>query len=245
MTGSGFFAGGEAALSHGNEKGIYQTFMVARRVRTPTTEELYQPELEYLPSGDSFSIAGNPGLGHETSDEISLGLGYGTSVTTDIFARFERSRIILEGSDSAVYMSDGSDDVIGLRASLRGGGSTGIASFSYHWQLRGYWFADRAEITPGVPEYYARAGLWLSRPSFKKTESFTIGVYASETGSRLFPGVELGPYSLLDLSVSLTVIGAVVRFEMKNVLDEQYETVPGMYMPGSHYRFGINWRLFD
>ncbi len=245
MTGSGFFAGGEAALSHVGKKGLYQTLMVARRVRTPTTEELYQPDLEYLPNGDPLNTAGNPGLGHETSDEISLGLGYGTSVTADIFARFERSRIVLEGSDPAVYMSEGSDNVTGVRASLKGGGSTGIASFSYHWQLRGYWFADRAEITPGVPEYYARAGLWLSRPSFKKTELFTIGVYASETGSRLFHGVELDRYSLLDLSVSLTVIGAVVRFEMKNILDEQYETVPGMYMPGSHYRFGINWRLFN
>jgi outer membrane receptor protein involved in Fe transport len=245
MTGSGFFAGGEAALSRGNEKGLYQTLIVARRVRTPTTEELYQPDLEYLPNGDSLNTAGNPGLGHETSDEISLGLGYGTVVTTDIFVRFERSRISLDGSDPAVYMSDGSDDVIGLRASLRGGGSTGIASFSYNWQLRGYWFADRAEITPGVPEYYARAGLWLSRPSFKKTEHFIIGVHASETGSRFFYGVELGRYTLLDLSVSLTVLGAVAKFEMKNILDEKYETVPGMYMPGKHYRFGINWRLFD
>jgi outer membrane receptor protein involved in Fe transport len=85
----------------------------------------------------------------------------------------------------------------------------------------------------------------LSRPSFKKSEIFTIGAYVSETGRRLFEGTELGRYTLLDLSMSITVIGAVVRFDMKNVLDERYETVPGMYMPGRHYRFGINWRLFD
>jgi hypothetical protein len=245
MTGSGFFAGGEAALSHGNERGLYQTLMAARRVRTPTAEELYQPDLERLPDGDMLRTSGDPGLGHETSDEISLGLGYGTAVTADIFARFERSRITLEGSDPAVYASDGSDDVIGLRASLRGGGATGVASFDFRWQLSGYWFADRAEITPGVPEYHMLGGLWLTRPSFKKTETFTVGVLASETGSRHFPGAELGRYTLVDLSASLTVLGAVVRFEMKNILDEKYETVPGMYMPGRHYRFGINWRLFD
>jgi outer membrane cobalamin receptor len=73
----------------------------------------------------------------------------------------------------------------------------------------------------------------------------TIGVYASDTGSRRFAGVELGRYSLVDLSLSITVIGAVVKFEMRNVLDEHYETVPGMYMPGINYRFGINWHLFD
>lgn len=245
ITGSGFYAGGEAALSHGKSMGLYQTLIVARRVRTPTTEELYQPELEYLPGGDPFSTAGNPGLGHETSDEVSLSLGYGTAVTTDIFARFERSRIMLEGSDPATYMSGGSDDVFGLRASMRGGGSTHIASFDYNWRLTGYWFADRAEITPGVPEYYVRGGFFLSRPSFKKTELFTIGVFASETGSRHFPGIELERYTLLDLSASLTIMGVVARFEMKNMLDEKYETVPGMYMPGAHYRFGLNWRLFD
>ena len=245
MTGSGFYTGGEAAVSHGNEKGLYQTLIVARRVRTPTTEELYQPGLERLPNGSELYTEGNPDLGHETSDEISLGLGYGTTLTTDLFARFERSRISLEGSDPAIYMSDGSDDVIGLRASIRGGGAAGVASFDYTWRLTGYWFADRAEITPGVPEYHVRGGIWLSRPSFKKTEIFTIGLSASETGSRLFPGIELGRYVLLDLSLSITVIGAVVRFEMKNMLDEQFETVPGMYMPGRHYRFGINWHLFD
>ncbi len=245
MTGSGFFAGGEAALSRGNERGLYQTLMAARRVRTPTAEELYQPGLGRLPDGTELRTAGNPDLGHETSDEISLGLGYGTAVTTDIFVRFERNRISLEGSDPAVYMSDGRDDVIGLRAALRGGGSTGVASFDYGWKLTGYWFADRAEITPGVPEYHVRGGIWLSRPSFKRTELFIIGLNASETGSRLFPGAELGRCTLLDFSLSITVLGAVVKFETKNILDEKYETVPGMYMPGRHYRFGINWRLFD
>jgi outer membrane receptor protein involved in Fe transport len=245
MTGSGFFAGGEAALSRGNERGLYQTLMAARRVRTPTAEELYQPELERLPDGTGIETAGNIDLGHEISDEITLGLGYGSAVRTDIFVRFERSRISLEGSAPAVYMSEGSDDVIGLRASLKGKGSTGVASFDYGWRLTGYWFADRAEITPGVPEYHVKGGLWLSRPSFRKTELLTVRVEASDTGSRLFPGIELGRYALLDFSVSLTVLGAIARFEMKNVLDEKYETVPGMYMSGRHYRFGLNWRLFD
>ncbi|MCK4548647.1 MAG: TonB-dependent receptor plug domain-containing protein, partial [Candidatus Krumholzibacteria bacterium] len=83
MTGSGFYAGGEAALSRGNKRGLYQTLIVARRVRTPTTEELFQPDLERLPNGDPLNTAGNTGLGHETSDEISIGLGYGIAVTTD------------------------------------------------------------------------------------------------------------------------------------------------------------------
>ena len=232
-------------MSHGNSMGLYQTLIVARRVRTPTTEELFQPELEYLPAVIRSVQRGIPASGTRRRMRCRSPLDTAPPVTTDIFARFERSRIMLEGSDPATYMSDGSDDVFGLRASMRGGGSTHIASFDYHWRLTGYWFADRAEITPGVPEYYVRGGFFLSRPSFKKTELFTIGVFASETGSRHFPGIELERYTLLDLSASLTIMGVVARFEMKNMLDEKYETVPGMYMPGTHYRFGLNWRLFD
>jgi hypothetical protein len=245
ITGSGFYLGWEAALSHGEKTGLYQSLIVARRVRTPTAEELYQPPLDRLTNGDHYSTAGNPDLGHETSDEVSLSLGYGTAVSADIFARMERSRIMLEGSDPAVYMSEGKDDIFGIRAAAAGGGPVGIWSFDYSWQLSGCWYGDRALITPGIPEYGFRGALWLSRPSFRKTELLTFGLIASETGSRMFGDVELGRYSVLDFSLSLTILGAVAKFEMKNLLDEKYETVPGMYMAGVHYRFGLNWRLFN
>jgi hypothetical protein len=245
MTETGLYAAGEAALSRGNEAGLYQTLIIARRVRTPTVEELYQPDLDRLPDGTYLRTSGSTDLGCETSDEISLGLGYGRTITGDLFARLERNRITLEGSNPAVYTSEGRDEVAGLRASLGMEGSTGLLGFYYGWRATGRWFAERAEITPGVPRYDMRIGLWLSRPSFRKTELFTMRADFSETGSRLFHGEELGRYSLLDFSISITVIGTVVRFEMKNVLDERYETVPGLYMSGRHYRFGINWRLFD
>ena len=142
-------------------------------------------------------------------------------------------------------MSTGSDDVIGIRASLGSGGRLGIASFRYGWKLTGSWFADRAELTPGVPEYSAKGSLWLTRSTFKKTETLTLRIDAAENGPRIFAGEELGRYSVLDFSLSLTILGATARFEIKNMLDEQYETVPGMFMPGTHYRFGLNWRVFD
>jgi hypothetical protein len=245
MTGPGFYIGGEAALSRGDERGLYQSITAARRVRTPTAEELYQPDLSRLPDGDEMRTAGNPDLGYETSDEVSLSLGYGASARTDIFARFERSRIILQGYDPAVYMSRGQDDLYGVRASLKGSGSLGVLSFDYGWDLSGYLFAERPELTPGIPRYHARGGVWLSRPSFRKTEMLTFGFSASETGPRMFQGTELARYSVVDFSLSLTILGAVAKFEMKNLLDEQYETVPGMYMPGRHYRFGLNWKLFN
>ncbi len=245
MTASGFYAGGEAAVSTGSERGFYQTLMVARRVRTPTCEELFQPAMEALPSGYPLATEGDADLVAERSDEVSLGLGYGEFVRTDFFARFERNRIVLEGSDPAAYASAGEDDVVGLRASLAGGGATGILSIDYRWTLSGSWFADEAALTPGIPVYRIRGGLKLSRRSFGKSETVTLGIYASDTGSRRFGDVELGRYALLDLSLSITVIGAVVKFEMKNALDEKYETAPGLYMPGVNYRFGINWRLFD
>jgi hypothetical protein len=245
MTGAGLYAGGEAAVSMGDRAGMYQTLMIARRIRTPTPEELYQPDLDMLPDGTGMRTSGTADLEPETSDEISLGLGFGGSANMDLFARFERDRIVLEGADPARYASAGSDDVIGIRGSLGGSGSLGLAGFGYGWNLSGYWFGDRAEITPGVPRYEAKAGIWLRRPSFKKTELFILRMDGSETGERFFHGEELGGYALLDLSVSLSIIGAVAKFEVLNVLDQKYETFPGMYMPGRHYRFGLNWLLFD
>jgi outer membrane cobalamin receptor len=36
-----------------------------------------------------------------------------------------------------------------------------------------------------------------------------------------------------------------VSFEYRNILNEQYETVPGYTMPPRHYRVGLFWELFD
>jgi outer membrane receptor protein involved in Fe transport len=245
LDGPGGYAGAEAALAHGPHTGLNQSLIVARRIRVPTAEELLQPPLERLPDGTEYATAGSTSLGAELCDEVTLALGFPRRISFDLFARRERDRIVFEGSDPAVWSSTGSDDIAGIRGMISGGGSTGLFDFDYGWRLAGTWYAEKATLTEGVPSYAARGGLWLSRPSFRATEMLILRIDALESGERRWGEVVLDRFMTLDLSVSLTVIGAVVRFEMKNALDEQYETVPGMLMPARNYRFGINWHLFD
>jgi hypothetical protein len=245
MTDIDFFFGGETGLSHGDESGFHQTVMIARRVRTPTPAELYQPVMDRTIDGTELVTSGNAGLGYERSDEISIGGGYGKRVSLDLFARRERGRIVLRGSAPAIYSSAGDDDVIGVRARLGGTGSIHLFGFEYGYALSGAYYLDRAEITHSVPEYSVKLGAWLSRLSFKKTERFVLRLDMAEVGKSLHGQERLGRYFLADVSASITVMGAIVKFEVLNILDEKYETVPGYFMPERHYRFGINWQLFD
>lgn len=242
---AGPFTGGEAALARGPADGLYQSLTLARRMRTPTAEELFQPPLERLADGTTLATAGSVDLGCERSDEVTVSLGFARRASVDLFARRERARIVLEGDSPAVYSSSGADDVAGIRARFSGDGATGLFGIRYGWVLSGFWYGDRAALTEGIPAYGARCGLWLSRRSFKKTENFILRLDAFEAGERDFGAARLEPYSVIDLSASITVIGAVVKFQIKNILDERYETRPGTLMPERNYRFGINWHLFD
>ncbi|MDD3641927.1 MAG: TonB-dependent receptor [Candidatus Krumholzibacteria bacterium] len=242
---SGGFAGAEAALSRGEREGLSQSLIVARRVRVPTAEELLQPPLDRLIDGTALPTSGGAPLGAELCDEATLTLGLPWRISVDLFARSERDRIFLEGSDPAVQSGTGADDVAGIRGTASGGGATGLLGFDYGWRFSGVWYADKATITESVPSHAVRCGIWASRRSFRSTETFTVRVDLLESGERRWEDAVLDRYATVDLSASITVIGAVVRFELKNILDEEYRTVPGLLMPGRQYRFGINWRLFD
>ena len=64
-------------------------------------------------------------------------------------------------------------------------------------------------------------------------------------GDRSWGDVDLESYMLHDVSASLTILGARVVFQYKNILDESYETIPGFLMPGRHYIIGVWWELMD
>jgi hypothetical protein len=245
MTDTKGFMAGETGLCTGEDEGFHQMIMIARRVRTPSLDELYQPVLDRTIDGTFSMTSGSSELSYEKSDEVSVGAGYSKWMRLDLFARKERDRIVLRGYDPAVYSSTGKDDVIGMRGRISGDGSTGMLGFDYGYTLSGTWFFDRAEITEGVPEYSIKLGVWFSRLSFKETERFILRMDICEMGESSFGSARLGRYNVIDLSASITVMGAIVKFEVLNLLDEKYETIPGFNMPERHYRFGLNWHLFD
>jgi len=242
---TGGYLAGEAGFSRGSAEGFHQSMTVARRVRAPSCSELYMPLPGSEPRLGGTAPEGDTALDIEVFDEVVLGAGLGRDIEASLFARRERDRIgpALDGEPR--YVRAGGDDVIGMRGRAAGRGGPVVLGFGYRWEMEGTWFADRAGLTGGIPDYSIGAGLSLSRLSFKKTELLVLRLDAVEAGKVRWNGAVLDRRLVLDLSASITVMGAVVKFQWKNLTGEEYQTVPGLLMPGRHYRFGINWRLFD
>ena len=234
----GEYLGGEAGISLG---GLFAPRLhLARRIRVPTVQELFQPE-SLLASADSlYMTGGNPLLEPELSDELSVGASIGPMVDLDFFMRNEERRIT--GAGGMFETLDGGH-VTGVRGRvLRNGVLYGI---EYGVSVSAEYFGQRSEYSYGIPEYRGLCGVVLRRNVFKDTETLSIRYDAELAGDRSWDDEDLGRYMVHDLSASMTLLGARIVFQYKNLLDESYETVPGFLMPGRHYIIGIWWELID
>jgi hypothetical protein len=240
---AGSWAGGEAGLCRGREDGFHQRVMLARRLRTPSAEELTQPDLSILADGEYLRSAGNGSLEPELSDEVSLGAGFAGSVSIDLFARRETRMIVLRGASPAVWTGDGEDEVLGARiAAAQRRAILGIdCGYSFSAEYNG----SRGDYAAGIPEYRLSGGVDLKRSSFKNTETATLGICGVHAGESRWGDASLEGYSVLNASLAVTVMSAVVHLEWRNILDERYETFPGYLMDRRHVRFGFIWKLFD
>jgi hypothetical protein len=239
MRGSTF----EIALSKTWADRFSQDVVIARRLRVPSAQELYEPAITVVTGWDTlYSTAGSADLAPEISDEISLGFR-APHWYCSVFGRSETSVIIRAGGERSIYRSEGS----GLVAGARGRFDIGWRLFGVNCSLAlgGEGYPEREALARGVPSYRARAEIGLERRLFKQTESFSVGVASEFVGTRSWEAAEIPACYSLDLNASITVMSARVRFELRNLLDEQYETVPGFTMPGRYYTIGIIWELFD
>jgi hypothetical protein len=239
----GSYVSGELGIAKGSGGGFTPGLMAARRIRIPTAQELFIPETDLSWLGLGGSVSGSTDLGPEVTEEITAGAVILRSVSVDLFARAERSRIILVGADSLVYRSEGDGEVVGgkIRAWRHGA----YAGFEYGVSFGMEAFSRRSDWTPGIPRYRLAGGVRISRRVFKETEVVTLRYDVQSCGRRSWGDAELGGYSVHDVTVSMTLLSAVIRFQVKNVLDERYATVPGFLMPERHYLIGISWELFD
>ncbi len=238
----GEYSGGEMALAKSWSPRVSQDLVIARRLRLPSAEELYLPGMVLVSGGDTLAIAGNADLAPEISDEISLGLRV-PHVSLAFFGRSESSRILLAGGESAAYGPAGSDLVAGARG--RADAAWKVLGFDCALSLGGEGYAEREALASGVPEYRILGEFGLGRRLFDGKELLTAGISAELAGRRAWPDETLPVYRVLDFKSSLTIMSARVSFEMRNLLDEQYETVPGFTMPGRHYTIGVFWELSD
>ncbi len=238
----GRYGSAEAAIAKAWSERFSQDVMIARRLRIPSAQELFQPGLRLLMNGDSFATAGNSSLSPEVADELSVGARF-ADCSLSLFGRSERSAILLSGADPAVYRSQRSGRVAGARG--RFAGMKSILGFRCSLSLGVEAYPERRGIAPGVPEYRAAGEVGVQHRVFKGSELVSVKLSSQVAGERSWNGNELGPYHVHDLSASLSIMSARVSFELKNVLDAKYETVPGYEMPRRHYLIGVFWELFD
>ncbi|MBN2071438.1 MAG: TonB-dependent receptor plug domain-containing protein [Candidatus Krumholzibacteriota bacterium] len=239
---AGNWIAGAAGISREAENGTYQNINISRSIRMPVSEELFQPQLDYTVDGIFLGSEGNIGLDPEQVDEISAGFGFLGRVSVDLFARRERERILL-ARDNSRYQSSGRSDVTGIRSSINGDGK----AFGIDLAARagGEYFGKRSDFTYGIPEYRITGEIRIKRRFFKDTETLMLMLGGAIVGPRDWDGIELGRYTILNASFSMTVMSAIVKIEMRNLFDTQYQTVPGYLMPERHFRVGVIWKIFD
>jgi hypothetical protein len=238
----GRYGGAEAALGK-RWNGIFsQDVIIARRLRIPSAEELFQPALTRTFDGAVYTTTGNPDLGPEITDELSIGFRL-SSVSLALFGREERSRILLSGADSAVYRSEGGGTVAGARG--RFAGRARILGFDCLLSMGIEGYPERGALADGVPVYRASGEAGLQRRIFAGSELFSLKLGSESAGKRWWGGAALPPYRVFNVSASLSIMSARITYEYRNILNEKYETIPGYTMPLRHYIIGAFWEFLD
>ncbi len=238
----GAYGGAEVALGKAWGGAFSQDVVLARRVRIPSAEELYQPALTKTFDGAAYATTGNPDLVPEISNELSLGFTC-SNVTLSLFGRDEQSLIVLSGADSAVYRSEGSGRVVGARA--RFAGRARIIGFDGFLSVAAEGYPERGSLADGVPEYRAIGEAGLQRGLFGASELLSIKLGSEASGTRRWGATKLPAYQVLNFSASISIMSARVIYEYRNILNEKYETAPGYTMPMRHYIIGFFWEILD
>jgi hypothetical protein len=234
---------GEGGLVRVGENGLRQSLIVAQRMRLPSPTELFYPVADSTFTGNYLETGGNRKLDPEVSQELTLGLGYGSSVAIDVFARRKNSEIVNPGNSQIFINSEESQSVIGCRGRLNSWGE--FWRFRWGWQGFFQFFPYGRENVCGIPHYRLRSEASVKTDVFKNTEVLKLWWRVNLTGQRNWCDTKLDPFVLHDLGLSMTILGATVRGEYRNILDEEYETVPGFIMPGRYWMIGIYWEFFD
>jgi hypothetical protein len=240
---AGSYGGTEVAIGKAWSDRFSQDVVLARRVRVPSAEELFQPVLSRTFDGVADTTSGYSDLVPEISDELSLGFRLG-GVSLALFGRDEKSRIVLAGADSAVYRSEeGSGTVAGARGRFTGG--MRILGFDCRLAVGIEGYPERGALADGVPVYRAMGEVGVQRRVFEGTELFSLKLDSEAAGRRWWGGEALPPYRVFNVSASISIMSARVIYEYKNLFNERYETFPGYTMPLRHYIIGVFWELLD
>lgn len=238
----GSYAGGEIAFGKAWTSNIYQDFILARRLRIPSAEELYEARALGI-SDDVRLLDGYVDcLSPEVSEEAAMGIGT-RNLYFSVFGRRYASRIVSLSEYEKVYAVR--EDEIVAGANARANLTRTISGFDCSFAMNCEGFPEREALEDGVASFTFRSNVEIARRVFKETEILSMGIGCEYSGKRSWRGQELSDFIVMDFRSSMTLLSARIKFEIRNLLDERYETVPGFMMPGRYYTVGIVWRLWD
>ncbi len=234
---------GEGGVVKIHQSGLKYSAMVSHRTRLPSPVELFYPVADSTFTGDYITTGGNRSLDPETSLELALGVEYRSGVSFHLLAR-RKSSAITGREDFPVMVNRGeSFNIVGLRGRLSRDGK--LWRFQWGWKGHFQIFPHGWEEVYGITRYRIGSDFFISTEVFKQTEVLRLRWSAGLTGRRNWYDNDPGSCMVHDVGLSMTILGAVIRGEYKNVLDEEYETVPGFSMPGRYWMMGIYWEFFD
>lgn len=240
---AGSYMGGEFGISREGKRGAYETLLISRKLIIPSNAMLFHPEQDTVFACYDITSVGNERLRPEITHEISLEKYFSSGILLHLFFRREGCGIIEENKNSELYNSSVTQEVSGVRAEYGDNGEYRGAKYGY--KLAGEYFLNRSDYSSGIPEYRVSGNLYLKIPVFKDTETLTLRFDSIETGKRSWGTVNLEPAAVQNFSASITIMSAIVKFQIKNIMDFRYQTVPGYYMDERHLRIGIIWNLIN
>jgi len=239
---AGLYSGGELGVSRGGAEDGYETLVFSRKARIPSPSELFSPAAGTPLECFDYDYTGSADLEPSFSDEISLEKYFAAGLRIRAFFRRERSRIKSCGS-RPLANDEEERDLYGMRAGYRREGE--FWGMKTGFSLNGEYYHDREDLPDGVPQYRFLGGLYLKIPVFDRSETLTIRLDSIETGARRWGTTKLDAAAVQNLSASITLMSSIIRFQVKNFLDYEYQTVPGYRMGERHIRIGIEWNLVN
>lgn len=239
---TGQYIGGEVGISRRGGRGAYETLMLMRKLRIPSVAELSHPFIGTIEECYDVLYAGNWDLSPEVVHEAYVEKSFSFGLVVNTFYR-RKSDMIIGGEGGQFINSEDEDDTYGVRTGYGWEGSKG--SFTFGLSCSGEYYASDGDLPNGIPRYRFLGRAFVKVPVFNESEILTIRFDSIETGKRSWGEIELDQAAVQNFSASISLMSAVIRFQIKNLLNTEYETVPGLRMAERHFRIGLVWNLVD
>lgn len=240
-------------------KDVY--FEAGTGFRYPDFDELYHPEINYLPSADlpvefGFGETGNPGLQPEKSVNLETGTNLAwrdLSLKVSGFANFYQDLIVpsevLTNSPFELFqvpywsfINVSQARILGFEASLNANLTSWLSPYASYTYVDSRNTQNNALI-PARMRQKLVGGITFHLP--RKTEIDISEQYVNRnpaiyTGPQNSPPlIVAGAYSLLNADFKTEVASGTMGFlSLKNILNQQYATLQGLLMPGRYFELG-------